>query len=389
LQEDDDFQFLIRVRKQLPALIAGPQDATRYLKAALAPGADDESVKQVETPELAQIDLRDYQALFLCDAFPLDGQTILRVEEYAKNGGVVVVFPGYRAEAGAYAELKVLPAFPSGVIDIPVDMAARPLRRIPNQEGQVVTFTLPLPPGTVPTVALKRAVTLGELEENAAVLITAGDDQPFMAGRAVGRGRVFLFTVGANRDWSTFPLTAFFLPVVHQLIRQGAGASVQPPHLTLGTHLPVNEAVPNYRDDDAITMPSGLPLQIKDGGNRTFFIEDLPEPGIYTRAKTGSAEPEPVLAVNTDRFESRLTPASEDELAEWTGFKKLLSAHDPEEMLRLIDEHRNGRSLAEIFLWIALVLALLEWWVANRALRSQVGATEKMTVDSAGKVVTS
>jgi len=35
------------------------------------------------------------------------------------------------------------------------------------------------------------------------------------------------------------------------------------------------------------------------------------------------------------------------------------------------------------------VLALLEWWVANRALRSQVGATEKMTVDSAGKVVTS
>ncbi len=157
----------------------------------------------------------------------------------------------------------------------------------------------------------------------------------------------------------------------------------------MGTHLPVNEAVPNYRDDDAITMPSGLPLQIKDSGNRTFFIEDLPEPGIYTRAKTGAAEPEPVLAVNTDRFESRLTPASEEELAEWTGFKKLLSAHDPEEMLRLIDEHRNGRSLAEIFLWIALVLALLEWWVANRALRSQVGATEKMTVDSAGKVVTS
>ncbi len=389
LQEDDDFQFLIRVRKQLPVLIAGPQDATRYLKAALAPGADDESVKQVETPELAQIDLRDYQALFLCDAFPLDGQTILRVEEYAKNGGVVVVFPGYRAEAGAYAELKVLPAFPSGVIDIPVDMAARPLKRIPNQEGQVVTFTLPLPPGTVPTVALKRMVTLDKLEENAAVLITAGDDQPFMVGRAVGRGRVFLFTVGANRDWSTFPLTAFFLPVVHQLIRQGAGASIQPPHLTLGTHLPVNEAVPNYRDDDAITMPSGLPLQIKDGGNRTFFIEDLPEPGIYTRAKTGAAEPEPVLAVNTDRFESRLTPASAEELAEWTGFKKLLNANDPEEMLRLIDEHRNGRSLAEIFLWGALVLALLEWWVANRALRSQVGATEKMTVDSAGKVVTS
>jgi len=389
LPEDDAFQFLIRVRKQLPVLIAGPQDATRYLKAALAPGAADESVKQTEAAELAQIDLRDYQALFLCDAFPLDGQTILRVEEYAKNGGVVVVFPGYRAEVNAYTELKVLPAYPTGTVDLPIDMAARPLKRIPNQEGQVVTFSLPLPPGTVPTVALKRAMTLGELQEGAAVLVTAGDDQPFLTGRAVGRGRVFLFTVGANRESSTFPLTAFFLPVVHQLIRQGAGASVQPPHLTLGAQLPVNEAVPNYRDDDAISMPSGLPLQVKDNGNRAFFIDALTEPGIYTRAKAGAAEPEPVLAVNTDRSESRLTPASADELAEWTGFKKLLNASDPEELLRLIDEHRNGRSLAEVFLWIALLLTLLEWWIANRALRTQTGATEKMQVDLAGKVVTS
>ncbi len=389
LPEDDAFQFLIRVRKQLPVLIAGPQDATRYLKAALAPGAADESVKQTEAAELAQIDLRDYQALFLCDAFPLDGQTILRVEEYAKNGGVVVVFPGYRAEVNAYTELKVLPAYPTGTVDLPIDMAARPLKRIPNQEGQVVTFSLPLPPGTVPTVALKRAMTLGELQEGAAVLVTAGDDQPFLTGRAVGRGRVFLFTVGANRESSTFPLTAFFLPVVHQLIRQGAGASVQPPHLTLGAQLPVNEAVPNYRDDDAISMPSGLPLQVKDNGNRAFFIDALTEPGIYTRAKAGAAEPEPVLAVNTDRSESHLTPASADELAEWTGFKKLLNASDPEELLRLIDEHRNGRSLAEVFLWIALLLTLLEWWIANRALRTQTGATEKMQVDLAGKVVTS
>ena len=237
-------------------------------------------------------------------------------------------------------------------------------------------------------MALKRILTLGELQENSAVLITAGEGVPFMTGRAFGRGRVFLFTIGANRDWSTFPLTAFFLPVVHQLIRQGAGASVQPPHLTLGSNIPVNDAVPNYRDDDVIAMPSGTQLAVKDNGNRTFFIENLSEPGIYTRAKAGAGQPEPVLAVNTDRLESRLTPATVAELTDWTGFKKFLTAKDPEELTRLIDEYRNGRSLAELFLWIALLLALLEWWVANRALRKMTGATEKMTVDLAGKVVT-
>jgi hypothetical protein len=270
-----------------------------------------------------------------------------------------------------------------------VELSARPLKRIPNQKDQVVNFNLSLPPGTVPVVALKRTLTFGELEENAALLVTAGDQVPFMLGRAVGRGRVFMFAISANREWSTFPLTAFFLPVVHQLIRQGAGASVQPPHLVLGSNLPVNEAIPNYRDDDVISAPSGTQLAIKDNGNRSFVIETLGEPGVYARAKATGGQPEPVLAVNADRFESHLAPVTPEELNDWTGFKKMLTAKDPEELTRLIDEFRNGRSLAEVFLWIALLLALIEWWFANRVLRSQAGATEKMTVDLAGKVVTS
>ena len=389
LPEDDNFLFLLRVRKQLPALIVGPQEATRYLKAALAPGAADDSVKQIEAAELESIDLRDYQAVFLCDVFPLSGQAILRVEDYAKTGGVVIVFPGDRADAAAYADMKILPAQPKGSIDIPVESSARQLKRLPNQKDQVVNFNLSLPPGTVPTVALKRALTFGDLQESAAVLVTAGDNTPFMLGRAVGRGRIFMFGIAANRDWSTFPLTAFFLPVVHQLIRQGAGASLQPPHLTMGANIPVNEAIPNYREDDAINSPYGPPLSVKDGGNRVFVIESLAEPGIYTRAKSTSGQPEPVLAVNTDRFESNLTPITPEELTQWTGFKRLLTAKDPEELTRLIDEFRNGRSLAEVFFWIALLLSLLEWWFANRTLRSQTGATEKLKVDLSGKVATS
>ena len=69
-------------------------------------------------------------------------------------------------------------------------------------------------------------------------------------------------------------------------------------------------------------------------------------------------------------------------------FRSFLAARDPEELTRLIGEHRNGRSLAETFLWVVLFLALAEWWFANRVLRTQTGATEKMTVDLSGKVVT-
>ncbi|MCL1920111.1 MAG: BatA domain-containing protein [Kiritimatiellaeota bacterium] len=391
LPEDDTFLFLLRVRQQLPALVVGPHESTRFLKAALAPGAADDSIRQVEPEELDGVDLRDFQAVFLCDAFPLSGQAVIKIEEYVKTGGVAIVFPGDRADASAYSGMSILPAQPQEIENVPIDFSTRQLRRVPPQQEQVVVFSMNLPAGTIPTLALKRVQSFGALTEGAAVLITAvagANETPFMLGRAFGRGRIFQFAVGADREWSSLPITAFFLPIVHQLIRLGAGAAIQPPSVYLGSNILVNESIPNYREDDIITGPSGAILPIKDSGNRTFVIEELTEPGIYLRAK-GGGEPEPVLAVNADRTESYLAPATVPQLHEWTGFRRLITAQDPDELLRQIEEYRNGRQLTELFFWLALILSLIEWWYANRILRQKTGAIEKMSVDLAGKVVIS
>jgi len=389
---DDEFLFLLRVRQQLPALIVGPRDATRFLKTALAPGAADDSIRQVAPEELDGVDLRDYQAVFLCDAFPLSGQAIIKIEEYVKTGGVAVIFPGERADPSVYGGMNILPALPREIENVPLELSTRQLRRVPPQQEQVVVFSMALPAGTVPTLAIKRLQTFGPLAEGAAVLVTAvaGENVvPFMLGRAFGRGRIFQFAVSADREWSSLPITAFFLPIVHQLIRLGAGAAIQPPNISLGSNILVNETLPNYREEDTITTPSGAFLPVKDSGNRTFVIESLTEPGIYLRTK-GAGDSEPVLAVNTVRTESYLAPvALPHQLQEWTGFRRLITAQDPEEMFQKIEEFRNGRKLTEVFFWLALILSLLEWWYANRILRQKTGAIEKMSVDLAGKVVIS
>ena len=386
LAEDDAFQFLLRVNRRLPVLVVGGEEAVRYLRVALAPGASDDSVRQVAPGALDTVDLRDFQAVFFCDALPLSGQDVLRIETYVQNGGVAVFFPGETCDPSAYATFKILPAQPGEVASVASADAARFLRRLPRKEGQAVDFTMPLPPGTMPTIALKRILRIdGEPAEQAATLVTAGEGTPFLLGRAVGRGRCFLFTVGATREWSTFPLTAFFVPVVHQLIRQGSGASVQPAHVTLGASMPANEAIPNYREEDKITVPSGAPLLVKETGGRNFVLEELPEPGIYLRTKADASD-EPVLAVNTDRAESKLDPVSPDDVAECTGFKNCVVAADAEELARLVEERRNGRSFTELVLWLALLLSLAEWGFANVALRSRKGATEDLTVSMTGKV---
>ncbi len=267
---------------------------------------------------------------------------------------------------------------------IPVDAAARPIGRVSREDEIFRNFRFPR--GVVPTVALKRALVFGPLQADASVVLTAGNDQPFLLVRPTGRGKVFQFAVSAGRDWSTLPLTAFFVPVVHQIIRHGAGATQHPPVAPLQTELRAEDYIPNFHDADRILTPSGREAAVRDAGNLTFVIEPLTEPGFYTRTRAGGGEPEPVLAANADRAESRLEPAAAEEIAAWTDFKTFRAVRTPEELLDAVDDLHNGRALVEPLLWLILALALTEWWFANRTLRKGAKLTDTLTIDAAGKV---
>lgn len=382
---DDEFLFLLRVRTELPVLVAGPDHATRFLRTALAPGGAADAVRVIAPAELDQTDLAAYEAVFLADALPLSGQAILRLEEYVRAGGVLGIFAGDRAAPQAYADLgALLPARVQGTLPIAIADAARAIGRVSREDEIFHQFHLPQ--GVVPTIALKRVLAFEPLENDAAVVLTAGNEQPFLLARTVGRGKVFQFAVAADRDWSTLPLTAFFVPVVHQIIRHGAGTTQHPPFAPLHTELPAIGYISDLSRDDRLLAPSGREVALRDSGNRTYMIEPLSEPGFYTRVRPGGGEPETVLAANVDRRESRLDVASPEDIAAWTAFKTFHAVRSPEELLAVADDLHNGRALTELLLWLILVLALTEWWFANRTLRKGVKLTDSLTINVAGKV---
>jgi hypothetical protein len=144
------------------------------------------------------------------------------------------------------------------------------------------------------------------------------------------------------------------------------------------------EAIADYRDDNVILAPSKTPVSIKDAGNMRRVIETLPEVGIYMRSTEGG--PKPVMAVNADTTESLLAPADAEEISKWTEFRRMVVAHDSEEMMKISEDRRNGRSFTEWVLWLALILSLAEWWYANSVLRPRKGATEKLKISLSGKV---
>ncbi len=319
---DNTFHFLLRVKEQLPVLVVGSETDAFFLDRALHPGGESAAFgsRRVEPDALGTEDLTSVACLFLCNAAPLPGPALLNLEQYVQAGGVLVVFPGDRARAADYESWTLLPAKPTGIDD--VDSQRQSLRLLKPTDPVFEAFHLP--PGTVPAVTIRQRLAL-PAEPSVEVLLSAGEATPFLVSRSVGHGRVLLFTVSADRRWSDWPLSPFFLPLVHQIVYYAAGAGREPAFQWVTT--------------------------------------ELPTPGIHHRG------PDDVVAVNVPRDESELLPITADQVREKLGIANLQIARDQPELLRLIEQHRIGRPLDETVLWLVLALAALELFIANRACR--------------------
>lgn len=384
---DDRFQVLLRVHSALPILVAGPFEATRFLSLALRPASAGRDVRRIDPDALADEPLRDYDTIFLADALPLSGQALLAVERYVRGGGVLVLFPGNRATPSDYQDWSVLPAVPESVIDVRGRQTTRLLRRTSDDAGLFSGFTLP--PGAAPAVSIRRRLVFGEPAPDASSVMIAGADEPFLLSRNVDAGRVFCFAVSADRNWSTFPVTALFLPVLHQIVRFGAAAGQPPPSLTPNRTYPLHRIVPDYQPGDRLLSPDGrlLPVrELRDAQGVHLYLEGLMEPGLYNRIRAGENRSEPVAAVNVDRLESRLTPVDPDRLQGLIGSQPFHLASSAAELQHLIDTQRRGRPLAEPLLWVTLCLALAEWWMANRAQRRRLNLADNLRIEPSGRV---
>jgi len=391
LPADNRFHFLVRTRDKLPVLCVGSADDTLFLKTALGAGSQPASVidvKTVEPQQLAEENLESYACVFLCNALPLPGQEIVRIEKYARSGGLLVIFPGDMARVEDYAVLSSLPGTPVAVSDVSVLNRKRILRW--EKPRHPLLRTLKSGAG-VPVVSVRRALVWESLSEDAEVLVTAGAEHPFLLCRPSGRGQVILLAVSADRTWSDFPLSPFYLPIVHQIVQFAAGVGGFGHYLWATQSLPLEEYLPEATIDSTLLGPDGKEIVLRSAvveGKTILHAEDLTTPGVYTLSSPDRPEPRPVLAVNMQRAESNLTPIAPEDVAHVLRVKNVNLAHDTDDLLRQIEEHRVGKTFGEQLLWLALIVATIEFYYANMLLKTAPSLSETLKVASSGKVAT-
>ena len=389
LSIDNTFHFLLRVQELKPVLVAGSAEETLFLRTALRTGFNRPDALQTVAPEKVEEQaLSNFSAVFLCNALPLSGQAIVALEDYVKSGGLLVLFPGMNAPAEAYKPWNCLPAIPASIETV-----------TPAQSKRTLTWDKPQHPAlrslrgamAVPTLAVHRSFTWQKIHETTERLGSMGSD-PFLLERTFGSGRVLMFAISADRIWSDFPLSPFFLPLVMQCADYGAGIGAKPPFAWAAEVFSLGELFPGMKTAPLLQSPEKHAISVRSTtleGRKMLIAENLTEPGIYSMTTATETEPKPALAINLPRAESDLTPIQPGDIAGKMGVESVHIATDVDALRRLIKDYRMGRTYGEHLLWIALGLIVVEFLYANALMHRATRSRKQVAVDAAGHLTTS
>jgi hypothetical protein len=186
-------------------------------------------------------------------------------------------------------------------------------------------------------------------------LATFQDEVPYIVERDVGAGKVVLFASGYDLDSTNVALRHASVPLMYTLLFRIAPAQTHRSYT-------VGDVVPVEADWRAVVNPRGEQVELGEAVTLTM-------PGIYSvRAGTGDAMRLDYFAVNVDPAEGNLARFSvRRQLESLVPFRKWDLVGTDKDLARTLRALDQGAPLWNWFLYAALVVFLVEAFMANKA----------------------
>ncbi len=183
-----------------------------YLRTALEPSAD------LIEATLGDILNAAPDVVIFADVGTVAGEDRIRLEDWVEKGGLLLRFAGPRLAQSGEGQLQEDPLLPvrlrAGGRSVGGALswgAPKTLRPFPESSP---FFGLSVPEDVAVTSQVM-AQPDPNLPER--VMAALEDGTPLVTGRAQGTGRVILFHVTANADWSSLPLSGLFVQMLDRL----------------------------------------------------------------------------------------------------------------------------------------------------------------------------
>ncbi|MBL9124122.1 MAG: BatA domain-containing protein [Planctomycetaceae bacterium] len=340
------------------------QQTTDYLTVALAPRSGDAPggvrPEVITESELAERELAQYDAVFLCNVAQFTGDEARLLEDYLRQGGGLVFFLGDQVQADNYNRQL------AGDAGGPRILPARLGERAPQAQYRFdpLEYKHPLvgpfrnqEQAGLLTSLVTDYIRLTPHAGSAQVALAFQNGDPAIVAESLHGGRSLIVATSADTSWTTMPVWPSYVPVVQELLAWCAGARLQERNTLVGQPLagiatPVGKAamVRNPRHEL-------LAVEVRDRGALAewTFAETFTS-GVYALEPAGATSPAALYAVNVDTAESDLAPLTAAELRSevWPGIR---FAHQTS--WQNLDEHPAAEVTRQNKLHVWLLTAVL------------------------------
>lgn len=344
---DDTYYFVLRPSPKVPVLVVdGAPSSTwgegsaDYLVEALTPtqanlvGRSPFGAKPVRVEDMLQTSLSEHSAVILVNVPRLAPDAMNQLADYVDRGGLLIVFPGPRTQIDAWNQAK-LPGVKLGSLVSFESLETRPKLAWAAPSSPVTGL---LQPAWLDRVQIGQMYRIDTVDQPTTleVLATAGcpnGDLPFLVRVQRGKGKVYVYAVSCQKDFSSLPFTPVMLLTVHREILTHVTELVEP--LSLPACQPLRLVLP--AGGHQMLLPrrpaenghEGRPAVAPDDSDRPVPVTPLAEnagqaqftrterAGIY-RMFSGDRPParpslaEPVAAINAPVEEAELDRISAD-----------------------------------------------------------------------------
>jgi len=353
----DDRRYLAIKRPEPRKVLVVAADAEGrgplYASAALGTLTTLALTPEIRTSPLGDPPLIDYSFVVVTDVGQLDAAQAAAITEYVEKGGRALLATGPRSSS-----LTTLP------------VTGQTLRTNPQMGSQAniaigeVDATHPALRGVdeLRAANFTRSVNV-EPSEADRVLMSLADGTPLLLDRALGSGRVLLFTSSLDKGWNDLPLQPAFVPLMAGIANYLLGGAGFTSEADLGTTLGVRAL--GFAGAQ-IFDPSGDAALGLGAGSDDVLLDQV---GFYEVVGGGTSE---LVAVNFDARESDLAPLDATTLERWKG----LGVRPGEAATAVAVSAQSDRVPSSLGPWLVMLLLMLvvvESLVGNWHLRIRRG----------------
>ena len=189
-----------------------------YIEKALKPYS--ELVVAKDANLLANVETilqQNATVLMLADIGTLSGEVAKHVESWIENGGVLVRFAGPRLEKGGDHLMPV--ALRIGGRTLGGALSWSTPQKLAEFEDKSPFAGLVVPQDV--TVNRQVLADPAQIEPGVEVWARLADGTPLVTAKNVGDGKIILFHVTANSDWSNLPISGLFVDMLRRISTMG------------------------------------------------------------------------------------------------------------------------------------------------------------------------